>query len=139
MAFIVKADLLAYIDESTIDQITDGTDLYVTEAIKDAEERITEKISPRYDMDTELNRAGAARQRSLLKHCINLSIFYLFQRLYTDILPEGRVEARDEAEKWLDDVYNGNLNVSLATNDEPNEQGYPLRWGSDTKKGDQTW
>lgn len=139
MAFIVKTDLLAYIDLSTIDQITDGTDLYVTEAIKDAEERITEKISPRYDMDTELNRVGAARQRSLLKHCINLSIFYLFQRLYTDVLPEGRVEAKDEAEQWLDDVYNGNLNVSLATNDEPNEQGYPLRWGSDTKKGDQTW
>lgn len=139
MAFIVKTDLLAYIDLSIIDQITDGTDLYVTEAIKDAEERITEKISPRYDMDTELNRVGAARQRSLLKHCINLSIFYLFQRLYTDVLPEGRVEAKDEAEQWLDDVYNGNLNVSLATNDEPNEQGYPLRWGSDTKKGDQTW
>ena len=139
MAFIVKSDLLTYIDESTIDQLTDGTDAYVVEAIKDAEERIKEKISPRYDMDVELNRVGDNRQRSLLKHCINLSIFYLFQRLYTDVLPEGRVEAKDEAEQWLDDVYNGKLNVNLETNDEPNEQGWPLRWGSDTKKGDQTW
>jgi len=139
MAFIVKADLLNYIDESTIDQLTDATDTYVVEAIKDAEERIIEKISPRYDMDIELNRVGTARQRSLLKHCISLTIFYLFQRLYTDILPEGRVEAKDEAEKWLDDVYNGNLNVTLDKIDETNEQGWPLRWGSDTKKGDQTW
>jgi phage gp36-like protein len=139
MPFIVKSDLLTYIDESTIDQLTDGTDAHVDEAIKDAEERIREKISPRFDMDTELVKTGTNRQRSLLKHCINLTIFYLFQRLYTDVLPEGRVEGRDEAEQWLSDVYNGNLNVSLDKIDEANEQGWPLRWGSDTKKGDQTW
>jgi len=139
MAFIVKADLLRYIDESTIDQLTDGTDSYVTESIKDAEERIREKISPRFDMDAELVKVDPDRNRSLLKHCINLAIFYLFQRLYTDVLPEGRVEGKDEAEKWLDDVYRGDLNVDLEKNDEPNEQGWPLRWGSDTKKGSQNW
>ena len=139
MAFIVKSDLLTYIDESTIDQLTDNNNGYVNEAIADAEERIREKISPRYDMATEFAKTGANRQRSLLKHCINLSIFYLFQRLYTDVLPEGRVEAREDAEKWLDDVYNGNLSVTLATNDEPNEQGYPIRWGSEKKKGNQTY
>jgi len=139
MAFLVKSDLLTYIDESTIDQLTDNNNGYVNEAIADAEERITEKISPRYDMATEFAKTGANRQRSLLKHCINLSIFYLFQRLYTDVLPEGRTEAREDAEKWLDDVYNGNLSVTLATNDEANEQGYPIRWGSEKKKGNQTY
>ena len=139
MPFIIKADLLTYIDQSTIDQLTDNTDTYVDEAIKDAEERIREKISPRYDMDSELGKAGTLRHRSLLKHCIGLTIFYLFQRLYTDVLPEGRVEARDEAEQWLDDVYKGNLNVSLDTVDEATESGWPLRWGSATKKGDQTY
>ena len=139
MAFIVKADLLRYIDESTIDQLTDGLDTYVDEAIKDAEGRIREKISPRYNMDTELVKVDPDRNRSLLKHCINLSIFYLFQRLYTDILPEGRVEGKDEAEQWLDDVFKGDLNVDLDTKDEANEQGWPLRWGSNTKKGSQNW
>lgn len=139
MPFIVKSDLLTYIDESTIDQITDNTDTYVAEAIQDAEQRIREKISPRFDMDSELNKTGSNRQRSLLKHCINLSIYFLFQRLYTDVLPEGRVEGKDEAEQWLDDVYNGKLNVTLDTNDDENEKGWPLRWGSATKKGDQTY
>jgi phage gp36-like protein len=139
MAFIVKADLLRYIDLSTIDQLTDSNDTYVTESIKDAEERIREKISPRFNMDTELVKVDPDRNRSLLKHCINLSIFYLFQRLYTDVLPEGRIEGKEEAERWLDDVYKGDLNVDLDKNDEANEQGWPLRWGSATKKGSQNW
>ena len=139
MAFLVKADLFNYVDESTIDQLTDGTDLIVTDAIADAEDRIREKISPRFNLDTEFSKAGAARNRSLLKHAVNISIFYLFQRTYTDVLPEGREMANDTAEKWLNDVYEGRINVTLATNDEANQQGWPLRWNSDTKKGSQNY
>jgi len=139
MAFIDKTDLLRYIDESTIDQLTDNTDAYVVEAIKDAEERITEKISPRVDIAAELAKVDPDRNRSLLKHCINLSIYYLFERLYTDVLPEGRTQGMETAETWLEDVYNGKINVSLDKKDEDNQEGWPLRWGSDIKKGSQNY
>ena len=139
MAFIDKTDLLRYIDESTIDQLTDNTDAYVVEAIKDAEERITEKISPRVDIAAELAKVDPDRNRSLLKHCINLSIYYLFERLYTDVLPEGRTQGMETAETWLEDVYNGKINVSLDKKDEDSQEGWPLRWGSDTKKGSQNY
>ena len=139
MAFLVKADLLNYIDTSTIDQLTDGTDTYVVNAISEAEDRIREKISPRYDLDVEFAKTGTTRNSSLLKHAINISILYLFQRTYTDVLPEGREMANDTAEKWLNDVYEGRINVTLATNDDNNEQGWPLRWGSETKKGSQSY
>jgi len=139
MAFIDKTDLLRYIDESTIDQLTDNNDALVVEAIKDAEERITEKISQRVDTVSELSKIDPDRNRSLLKHCINLSIYYLFERLYTDVLPEGRVQGMETAEKWLEDVYGGKINVSLDKNDEENQQGWPLRWGSNQKKGSQNY
>ena len=139
MAFIDKTDLNRYLEDNTTDQITDSDDALVTEVISDAEDRIREKISPRYDLDTEFAKTGANRNRSLMKHCINLSIYYLFQRLYLNVIPEGRGIAYEEAEKWLDDVYMGKLNVALATNDEDAQQGWPLRWGSDTKKGNQTY
>tara|TARA_R110002126_G_scaffold89252_2_gene213393 strand:- start:5876 stop:6295 length:420 start_codon:yes stop_codon:yes gene_type:complete len=139
MAFLAKADLFNYVDESTIDQLTNDNDVIVTDAISDAEDRIREKISPRYDLDTEFTKVGAARNRSLLKHAVNISIYYLFQRTYTDVLPDGREMANDIAEKWLNDVFEGRINVTLATNDEDNQQGWPLRWGSDTKKGSQSY
>ena len=139
MAFLAKSDLLSYIDESTIDQLTDNTDSYVDDAILTAEDRIREKIQPRFDLVTEYAKTGTDRNRSLMKHCINLSIYYLFQRLYTDILPEGRIEAMSEAEKWLDDAYKGVIMLDLTKNDEENETGWPLRWGSATKKGSQNY
>jgi len=139
MAFIFKTDISRYLEVETIDQLTDSTDTIVEEAIKDAEERIVEKISPRFNMVTEFAKTGTNRQRSLMKCCISLSIFYLFQRVQIDVLPEGREFAHQEAEKWLDDVYKGKLNVDLATVNETKEKGWPLRWGSQTKKGNQNY
>lgn len=139
MAFINKTDITRYLDLSTIDQLTDSTDSIVDEAIKDAEDRIREKISPRYDMATEFAKTGDDRNRSLMKHCISLAIYNLFQRVYIDVVPEGRVVAYEEAESWLNDVYMGKINVELTTVDEENEKGWPLRWGSQPKKGNQTY
>jgi len=139
MAFIIKTDLYRYLEQSTIDQLTDSTDSIVTEAIADAEDRIREKISPRYNLTTEYAKTGTNRHRGLMKCAINLAIFNLFQRVHIDVLPEGREFAHQEAEKWLDDVFKGRLNVTLTTNDEAKEQGWPLRWGSQTKKGNQSF
>ncbi len=139
MAFIDKSDLTRYVDENIIDQLTDSTDSIVDDAILDAEDRIREKISPRYDLDTEFAKTGSDRTRSLMKHCINISIYYLFERVNIDAISEGRVIAYNEAETWLNDIYMGKLNVTMATNDDENEEGWPLRWGSAPKKGNQTY
>ena len=135
MAFLVKTDLLNYIDLSTLNQLTDGTDAYITEAIKDAEARISERISQRINTATEYAKTGGTRDRSLLKHAISISIYYLFERLYTDVLPEGRVESYKTAEKWLEDVNEGKITVPLAKVDESTQKGWPVRWGSEPKKG----
>lgn len=139
MAFIDKTDLNRYLEDDTTDQLTDSNDTIVDEAILDALDRVREKISPRFDMVTELAKVGVARNRSLMKHSINLAIYFLFQRLYTNVIPEGRVLAMEEAEKWLDDVYKGRLNVDLEKNDEDAEEGWPIRWGSAPKKGNQSF
>jgi phage gp36-like protein len=139
MAFIVKSDLVRYIDETTIDQLTDDDDTLVTEAIKDAEERISERIGQRVNTATEFAKSGANRQRSLLKHCISLAIYYLFERLYTDVLPEGRIQAMQYAEAWLEDVSKGKIVVNLTKVDEANQSGWPIRWGSQPKKDSQNY
>tara|TARA_R110000796_G_scaffold73842_1_gene165857 strand:- start:4507 stop:4926 length:420 start_codon:yes stop_codon:yes gene_type:complete len=139
MAFLDKTDVERGLDSYIINELTDSTDSIVVEAIADAEARVREKISPRYDLDTEFAKISGARDRSLLKHCIALTIYYLYERLNTRVLPEAKVTAWQLAEVWLDDVYKGNINVNLATNDDTTETGWPLRWGSQPKKGNQTY
>ena len=139
MAFLNKTDVERGLDTYVIDQLTDTDDTIVTEAIKDAEQRIREKISPRFDMDVEFAKTGATRQRSLLKHAIALTIYYLYERLNTNVLPEAKVISYQMAEQWLNDVYEGRIVSGLATVDEENQTGWPLRWGSQPKKGNQTY
>lgn len=139
MALLVKADLLSYIDLSTVDQLTDGNNTYVDEAIKDAQERIKERISQRIDVTTEFAKTGANRHRSLLKHAISITIYYLFQRLYTDVLPDGRVEAYNAAEKWLDEVNTAKITTTLTKVDETNKKGWSIKWGSEPKKSSQNY
>lgn len=139
MAFLFKADLVRYIDEVQINQLTDSNDTIVSEAIADAEERINEMIGQIVDTVTEFAKVGALRQRSLLKHAINLTIFYLFERLYTDVLPEGRINGKEMAEAWLDDIAKGNIMVNLAKVNEAKESGWSIRWGSQLKKGSQNY
>mgnify|MGYP003651414783 CR=1 FL=1 len=139
MAFLDKTDVERGLDAYVIDQLTDTDDAIVTEAIQDAEQRIREKISPRFDMDVEFAKTGATRQRSLLKHAIALTIYYLYERLNTNVLPEAKVISYQMAEQWLNDVYEGRIVSGLATVDEENQTGWPLRWGSQPKKGNQTY
>lgn len=139
MPFLDKDDVKRGLDEYIIDELTDSNDAIVDEAIKDAEGRVREKISPRYDLDTEFSKTGAARNRSLLKHCIALTIYYLYERLNTRVMPEAKVTSWENAELWLNDVYKGKIKVDLATNDETNQKGWPIRWGSQPKKGNQTY
>ena len=139
MAFLDKSDVERGLDTYIIDELTDSNDLIVADAISDAEDRVREKISPRFDLDLEFAKVGAARNRSLLKHSIALTIYYLYERLNTRVLPEAKVTAWDLAESWLEDVYKGTITVTLETNDETAQKGWPLRWGSQPKKGNQTY
>jgi len=139
MAFLAKADVQRYLDTRVIDQLTDTDDTIVADAIADAEDRVREKISPRFDLDIEFAKTGPLRNRSLLKCCISLSIYYLYERLNTQVLPEAKVTAFEIAEHWLNEVYEGKLSVNLAKVDETNKTGWPMRWGSYLKKGNQSY
>tara|TARA_R110000796_G_scaffold29552_7_gene79773 strand:+ start:369 stop:788 length:420 start_codon:yes stop_codon:yes gene_type:complete len=139
MAFLVKADIQRYLDIYIIDELTDTDDTIVVDAIADAEDRVREKISPRFDLNVEFAKTGTLRNRSLLKCCISLTIYYLYERLNTRVLPEAKVTAFEIAEHWLNEVYEGKLNVNLTKIDEANEKGWPMRWGSYLKKGNQSY
>lgn len=139
MAFFTKTDVERALDTYVIDELTDTNNTYVTDAISDAEQRVREKIGPRYNLDVEFAKTGANRHRSLLKHAIAISIYYLYERLNTRVLPEAKVTAWENAEIWLSDVYKGRVSVDLTPNDEPNQKGWSLRWGSQPRKGNQTY
>jgi phage gp36-like protein len=131
---LVKTDLIKYVEESDLDQLTGSDDAIVDEVILDAEEVAREYLRPRYDIDFELSQVDPDRNRSLLKHLTAIAIFFLFERIPTNTQPEARFEAYERGVQWLKDVAKGMVDTKMKEYDSPeNEKGYSIRWGSNPK------
>lgn len=136
MAFITQTDLEVYIDQIELDQISNGNTNVIPEAIKDAEEYSAEMLRQRYDMAVEYAKTGDDRNRQLLKNTTAIAIYYINQRIPTNVQPEARAIAYEDAVNWLKEVAAGLRMVDMEQLDAENSKGYAIRWGSKTKSND---
>lgn len=133
MSFLIKDDLLSYMESEEIEQITDGDDSIIDTVIQDSEEFGAELLRQRYDVPFEYAKTGTDRNSQLLKQLTAIAIFYLSERLPTNILPEARFLAYERAEKWLNDVAKGFRMVNLKQISPETQTGFHIRYGN--KKG----
>jgi phage gp36-like protein len=132
---VLKDDILNYIDSDDLQQITESDDSIIDVSILDAEQIGSEYLINRFDIDFEYSQTGTARNSSLLKHLTAIALFFLFERLNTNILPESRSGAYDRAIQWLKDVRDQKIQTNLKEKTAPeNEKGFGIRWGSTEKQ-----
>lgn len=133
MALLTQTDLEIYIDSRELTQITDGNASVVPEAIEDAEEFVKEFLRHRINVVNEFAKTGTNRNRSLLKHCSAVAIYFINQRIPTDVLPEARGIAYEEALEWLRDIQKGLRQTTLEEINSTEKTGYNITWGDATK------
>ena len=132
---ISKTDILYYIPADDLDQITGEDDSIIDFSIEDAENYAKEYLRPRFDVETEFLKTGIDRNKSLLNVLVHISIYLMFERLNTNVLPEARSDSYNRSIQWLKDVSSGKLETTLTEKTSPeNEKGYAIRWGSSEKK-----
>jgi phage gp36-like protein len=132
--FIDKSDILNYIDEDTLDAITGSDDAIITSAISDSEELVSDYLKHRFIIADDLAKTAGDRNRSLVKCVVSLSIFNIFERLPSNVVPEARQESYDRAITWLKDIQKGTLDVNLTRKDP--QQGYNIKFNPGTKSKD---
>ena len=130
MAFIEQSDLERYIDDDDLEQIIDGDTTVIPGAIEDGEEFVKEQLRQRYDVDFEMAQIGEERNRQLLKQTIAVVLFYISERLPTDVMPENRGQAYERAVDWLRECGSGKRQPSLKSIDEENDAGVSIRYGN---------
>lgn len=134
MAFIDRTDLERYIDAGSLDQILDGSTTIVPEAAEEAVEFMSEKLRQRYNTTAEFALTGANRNKSLLKQCIVITLYYVNQRIPTSVVPESRAQDYEDALLWLKEVSTGQRMLTLEENDPDNQVGFPVRYGNRATK-----
>lgn len=130
MAFIEQSDLERYIDPYDLNQIIQDDATVVPGAIDDGVEYAKEKLRQRFDVEFEFAQELGDRNNQLLKQTIAVVLFYICERLPTDVLPENRENAFIRADEWLSNCGSGKIMPNLQTLDDENQVGLSIRHGS---------
>lgn len=139
-SFISKNDYAYHMRVYKLDQILDeediDDDLILDTAEEDALAMIEKHLADKYDMSIVFSQSGANRNKVILRWAKLLVIYYIYERVPDEMVPERVVKNYDEVMEQLRRVEDGKASVSgLPPKTETDEHGVnqPVtrrRWGS---------
>lgn len=146
--FITKTDLGSAIYNYQIEQITEGNDDLVLQAIGAAITEVKSYISGNYkkewkdgrliyDVDAIMSATGEDRNALLVAHTATIAKFYLIELCNADIIYETAKERYDRAVSWLKQLAKGDISLpDLPLLNPPSvdtDEQYPFAYGSREK------
>ncbi len=140
MAYINKADYLYQMRTYRLDQIVEGDDTILDLAEIDAQALISFYLSNYYNMVAEFATSGAARNAIVVRWAKVLVIYYIYERIPDESVPERVVKNYDDVIKMLEMINGADKNVpGLSLKTEVNEDGETevvtrRRWGSRSRR-----
>ncbi len=133
MEFLTIEDFKHKITTNVLNQITDLDNTVLDDAEKQAIGFITDSLSNKYDFDYELAITGTDRHVNLLRWLLNLSLYFAYERIPANQVPERIVKNYDDTVGEISLIERGKKQTTLKevineTTDKPN---HTFRWGSD--------
>lgn len=146
--FLEKEDLGSVIYAYQIDQITEGNDDLVAQALAAAEEEAKSYLTPNinklealdgrilYDTEVIFSASGLDRNALILQHCLTLAKFHIATLCNADFIYEQAKERYDRAIDWFTKLSKGTVvltSLPKITLDDTNSDRQPFSSGSRTK------
>lgn len=137
MAFIAKTDIEKAIKADMLAALLDSDDTVVTAAIDEAEAKVQNYLSGRFDMETELAKTGTDRHQLLVVYTGDIAIYNIWRYVDPMQIPARRVAAYEEAMEWLKAAMSGEASTTLTPESDGETSGGTLYFGSNDKRGNQ--
>lgn len=133
--FITEEDYKVVIGEAALRVVsqTDTTNRQNAEA--EAIEEISGYLRPKYDCAAIFAAEGENRNKQIVMYTCDIALYHMASSNSARMGAETREKRYLQALKWLEKVQAGTITpeLPLATDDEGNQQGSPLHWGSATR------
>ncbi|MGB0869483.1 MAG: phage protein Gp36 family protein [Flavobacteriales bacterium] len=121
--FATKEDLKNNIYQYQVNQITQGDDSIVLQALETAIDEVRSYLEPnekrefldgrfRYDVSAIFSATGNNRNALILNHVITIAKWYIIDLSNVDILYDKAKERYDRAIEWLMKLAKGDVNLS---------------------------
>lgn len=119
------------IRDEQLNQIIDEDESVLDGAEKKAIAAVFDAIHEYYDVDTIEATSGTDRPDSVIGWCQDLVMYYLYERVPDDYVPERVVKNYDDTIAILDDIASGKRSVRLTRKtEEDGTKSSKFRWGS---------
>ena len=146
--FLTKEDLKNNIYSYQVEQITEGDDTIVLQALDTAEQEVKSYFytndkkeyldgRPRYDVEAIFAKRGEERNALVVSLCLSVAKWYIVDLCNADIIYDHAKERYDRAIEYLKRLAKGEVNISslpiVPRTEETEKQITPFVYGSRTK------
>lgn len=134
MEFLTKDDFDGVLSDSILNQLSGIND----KNLVDAEGMAISELDPlrtTFNMETELNKLGANRNKVLVRIVVQLTAYYLYNTVIDDEIPE-RITANWKKELGtIEKIANGKIGSTLETlTGDDGKTVTTFRWNSNRKR-----
>lgn len=133
--FITDEDYKVVIGETALKVVSQTDENNRRNAELEAMEEIAGYLRPRYDCNAIFSAEGEMRNKQIVMYTCDIALYHMVSSNSARMGAETREKRYLQALKWLEKVQAGTITpeLPLATDDEGNQQGSPLHWGSATR------
>ncbi len=131
MIFLTEQDFNSRLDSNIRSQITEGNQEVLDGAEQSAMAVIQDALSATYDLDFEFAKTEEERHRNLIKWMLNLAIYFIYEKVPDNQVPERVVKNYNDAMSELRKLEAGKTNTTLQKmQDDTGDNITVFRWGS---------
>lgn len=133
--YLQTCDFLVFISEASLRKLIRDEDCKITGAQAMAYGYISEKLSGRYQIGKELLQEGENRNASMLRWMTVLTVYFLYQSVPDDDIPERVRLNYEDVLKEIDRVASGKDNSTLIpVLDQSGKPRTSFRWTSSPRR-----
>jgi len=133
--WITTDDYKPYVRDNHLQMMIDTDDVALDSAELTAVQTVKDALFQWYDTDAIFGSSGTARPAQVLRWCLVLSIYYLYERIPDKLMPSRVEKNYDQVLELLRDISDKKVSVDLPVRtDEEEEVITKFRWGSQTAR-----
>lgn len=134
MKFLEQSDYRTFINQDLLNMLLSGDMEKLEEAEGYAAGYILSNLSARYDTLLEFSRTGAARNQTLVRWMLSLSVYFLHNTVADTDIPERVAKNYDDARREIEAVASGKCATDLLPLRTAGKAKTRFRWGSSAKR-----
>lgn len=136
MSFITDEDYKPYIKDGNLSRLIEGDTAIQAEAESTAISVVWDSLFSRYDVSAIFTAIGDSRNKQIVRWCVVLTLYYLYERLPANIMPERVQENYREVMGFLKDIEDGKkpMDIPQKTDSETGQVITKFRYGGRTPR-----